>query len=231
MNTNASFVNLITRVQDSLQEFPSTSRGQTRHCLINVIKETRNVRAISECFILSSLMDSLLLTQSVKLPIEKDDPDVIQTYMHSNFFYRPVVIPLWSPSPIGGDCQEISKSNVCVGDVGYFTDTGGFHVLFNIFLPASGNAAIGFKPPDAFEPYGPVSFSEEVSDIKSIPRTSYQHCYGDFSQKDSDAPQNPQRLVQPFSLRSYLIVSIGTTLHCIIQNLPKAKAKEGREAF
>ena len=142
MNTNASFVNLITRVQDSLQEFPSTSRGQTRHCLINVIKETRNVRAISECFILSSLMDSLLLTQSVKLPIEKDDPDVIQTYMHSNFFYRPVVIPLWSPSPIGGDC----RSPTCVlATLATLLTQEGFMSYSTSFFPLAGMLQLGLS--------------------------------------------------------------------------------------
>jgi len=127
--------------------------------------------------------------------------------MRSNFFYRSVVIPLFTPSPIGVGRPEIFKKfNVCVGDVGYFTDTGGFFVLFNVFLPSSANIALGLTPPDAFEPYAPVYYAEDISDIRSLPRTNYRHCHGDFSQRDSDAPQNPQRLVWPFNLSNHLIV-------------------------
>jgi len=143
--------------------------------------------------------------------------------MRSNFFYRPAVIPLWTPSPIGANRQEILKKfNVCVGDVGYFTDTGGFHVLFNVFLPASANIALGFTPPDAFEPYGPVYCSDEVSDIRSIPRTNYRHCHGDFSEKDPGLPQNPQRLVRPFNLPGYFYRKCIASYH---MDAPKSKKK------
>ena len=115
----------------------------------------------------------------------------IRQYMQSNIFDEEFVIPLWEPSP-GANCPD--TSNVCVGDVGFFTREGGFHVLFNTFLSSARNEELGFMPPNDFQPYGEgeVHFSQDVSKITTISDT--HACDGDFKSAGTGFhPDHPER--------------------------------------
>ena len=116
--------------------------------------------------------------------------NVIQRYMRSGFFLSDGAIALWSPSLGANLHKEFKKSNVCVGDVGFFTKQGGFLVLFNIFLSVEANIDLDFDPPPDLEPY-PACFREDVSIVSMIRRSSYRHCDGAFLQSDL-APDSPR---------------------------------------
>ena len=125
-----------------------------------------------------------------KFPV-RFEADCIRQYMQSNIFAEKFVIPLWDPSP-GANCRQ--TSNVCVGDVGFLTDDGGFHILFNTFLSSTDNELLGFKPPKDFKPYGEgeVQFSQDVSKITPISDT--HACDGDFKSAGTRChPDHPER--------------------------------------
>jgi hypothetical protein len=129
--------------------------------------------------------------------------------MKSTFFLSKGAIALWSPSLGANVFKEFKKYNVCVGDVGFFTREGGFWVLFNIFLPVQANIDLGFDPPPELEPYGSVACSEEISFFNEIPRTSYRHCDGVFTQ-DLEDTLGSQRFDWPSSQCARSLMSFRT---------------------
>lgn len=80
--------------------------------------------------------------------------------MRTKLFDLDFIIPLFSPSKVPAGAK-----NVCIGNVGFFNDLGGFTTLFNIFETKSQNLALGYNPPSGFRPFY-KTFSQLSIDIQ-----------------------------------------------------------------
>jgi hypothetical protein len=120
------------------------------------------------------------------------------------------VVPLWSPSPGISAPESFKKTNVCVGDVGFFSKEGGFEVLFNVFLTIDENKALEFDPPDDFVPYLPRF---KVSKISEISKENYTPCFGDFELDLGTLEKLVPLLLTLFGAITYIIPFVENASH------------------
>ncbi len=146
-----------------------------------------------------------LLTNYVKDIRSLVKHNIARGYMLSDFFQTESerVVPLWSPSPGVIAPEGFKKTNVCVGDIGFFSKEGDFEVLFNVFLTIDENKALEFDPPDDFVPYLPRF---KVSKISEISKEHHKPCFGDFK-RDSDTSEK---------LVLFLLALVGAITHIIL---------------
>jgi len=76
----------------------------------------------------------------------------LRRFMRSGHLPTTDIIPIWNPISARG-AEMRGRVRIDVGDVGTFTQLGGFQVAFNILLDEKTNDLCGYATPPDFTPF------------------------------------------------------------------------------